>query len=69
MARPKLTDEQKAAVLENRHDCILDPITWKRLKKLGKGKWYGPTAAKVMSRFIEDGVRKAREDGYLTLED
>lgn len=69
MARRKHTPEQAAVAKENRHDCTLEPETWKRLQKLAKGKWYGGTAAKVMTRFIEDGVRQARADGHLTLDD
>lgn len=69
MGRPKFTAEEKAEAKKNRHDCTLDPVTWKRVKKLAKGKWYGATAAKVMTHFIEEGVRQAREKGYLTLKD
>lgn len=69
MGRRAHTQEEKDAAKENRHDCTLEPETWKRLQKLAKGKWYGGSAAKVMTRFIEDGIRQARLEGYLTLDD
>lgn len=69
MGRRRYTAEEKAAAKENRHDCTLEPETWKRVQKLAKGKWYGNTAAKVMTHFIEEGVRQARDRGYLNLDD
>lgn len=69
MGRRRYTAEEKAKAAENRRDCTLEPETWKRLQKLAKGKWYGGTAAKVMTRFIEDGVRQAIKDGFLTMDD
>lgn len=65
--RPKTLKEKEDA--GDRRTCTLDPVTWRRMQKLAKGKWYGATAAKVMTRFIEDGIRQARADGYLTLDD
>ena len=52
-----------------RQACTLDPIMLERLRKLAKGKWFGRSVPKVMVTLIENGIREARRDGYLTLDD
>ena len=46
--------------------CTLYPVTIRRLEVLAKTKWYGPTVPKVIAGLIEEGLRSARERGYLT---
>lgn len=57
MADPKIPTKRKAITLST--------VTLERLQRLAMGGWYGPDAAGIASQFVEDGLRRARESGYL----
>jgi hypothetical protein len=48
-----------------RKTITIAEVTLRRLNQLALGGWFGSDAAGIATRFIEDGVRDAREKGYL----
>lgn len=52
-----------------RRACTLQPKTLDRLRKIKNGRWYGGTVSKVMTAFIEAGIRQARAEGMLGPDD
>jgi hypothetical protein len=51
--------------MAKRKSITLSAETIERLERLARDGWYGPDAAGIASRFVEDGVRQARNEGYL----
>jgi len=54
--------------MAKRKTITLSEETIARLELLAKGGWYGPDASGIASRFVEDGIRQARNEGYLALD-
>ncbi len=47
----------------------LDELTLTRLEKLAEGKWFGKTVPRVIKTLIDNGLRDARDRGYLKPDD
>ena len=61
-------DEEEGLPTERRY-CTLASVTIRRLKVLAKRGTHGPSVPKIMTAFIEQGVREAIEKKYLKVED
>lgn len=52
-----------------RKTCTIAVLTLRRLERLARGATHGPSAAAIMTGFIEAGIRDAIEKGYIRAED
>jgi hypothetical protein len=66
VAEPEDEDEEEPNV---RRYCTLSVKTVDRLKKLKRKGTHGTSVPKIMTTMIEEGVRRAHKDGYLSDED
>lgn len=62
------TDHDEEEPTKRRY-CTLSETTLARLRLLQKKGWHGSSVPKIMTRMIEDGVRRARSEGYLSEDD
>ena len=49
--------------------CTLSPVAIRRLERLAKGGSHGSSVPRVMTSLIEEGIRLARKDSFLTQKD
>ena len=61
-------EDEEEGPTERRY-CTLGTVTIRRLKALAKRGTHGPSVPKIMTAFIEQGVREAIEKNYLKIED
>ncbi|MGH7048468.1 MAG: hypothetical protein ACREE2_18990 [Stellaceae bacterium] len=64
-----MADESDDKAETVKKSCTLAVLTLRRLERLARRATHGPTAAAVMTNFIEAGIRDAIEKGYIRLED
>lgn len=62
-------DEEDDEADGTRKYVTLDALTLSRLEKLKDGKWFGKTVPRVIKTLIDNGLRDARERGYLKPDD
>ena len=62
-------EEDEEELPGRRRYCTLSLKTINRLNKLKNAGIYGRSVPFLMTRFIEDGLRAAHREGYLTDED
>jgi hypothetical protein len=66
MAEIPLDEEEQG---NQRKYCTLSPPVIRRLERLAKDGSYGTTVPRVMAALIEEGIRLAKKDGYLSQKD
>lgn len=59
------TDDSKPKANPNAVLVTLSPLTKQRLEALARGEFFGGGAPAVAKRFVEDGIRRVLEKGWL----
>jgi hypothetical protein len=65
----RMADEPEEEAKTDRKTCTLTVLTIRRLERLAKRASHGGSVPKIMTNFIEAGVRQAINDGYIRLEE
>jgi hypothetical protein len=64
-----MADEPEFEAKTERKTCTLAVLTIRRLERLAKRATHGTSVPKIMTNFIEAGVRQAINEGYLRPDD